>query len=881
MDDKYFKKNFFVKYGIQIKQIIKDYFHHYKFPFHKLIIFLVIIISVFTIYLIVSKNKRVFPVKASYDKTGFLMYDEINKPLIILENNNYSFVLDTSNTHFTLNNKINNVSFKSNPTTTPKVDTLTIYYATTLGTPNKYGNYNYSINYESVHRYMIKEGENYVEVLYLLGGKVKIDYTDFPQLISKERFEDMIINRANDYINNIDDLMMKTRYKTYLSYVKSSYKLNNIHNYYALENGQALSSLYINALYEIFYNVCSYTKDDLDLDNLEHDIITTKKYPTFEVSLKYELSDEGLHVTLVNEAIVDTQDYPIIYIDVLPHFGAAADFDSGYIVVPDGIGALMEFNNNKEFAKDYEKRIYGFDYANYNQLNINETTIMFPMYGMNINDKGFINVVTQGMALCSINCILNNKSMTPEYNRVFYRVYLRETNTYRFESLAGLSDIQTWTNEINQEDVCLFINLLDHANYYNIIMAYKDYLIQNGILKKNIDTNQLNLNINLLGGYYIKNNFLGINYYQTKALTKYQDILDLVKYLEKDHINDYSLFYQGFINRGIKSSYNGKITNHHNIISQKELSNLYEYLNSQNIDFYPTWNLQETHFLKNLNEQKLIKDQYGKTIINYDYNEAINDIDNSTIPTYYLKPSTFNKTISLILKHLEKQDIQHLAFFDLGNLVYGSYQRKDFYFRSDTLSIIQKMLVEHEDVLTKYHLAAVRAQDYLLKYLTCVKDLPLDVTDYSVVTATIPIYPLILNDYVYYSLEPFNQISQGNNNFDYYKLKAIEYLASPSVTWMYEEPYSLVDSEYDKYCSSYYLSSYPLLKDLYEELKALNIFNHQITNHQFLDNTKHLYISYANNINIILNYDNQPYVYQVLDQEYLVDANSYLVIKDN
>ena len=89
--------------------------------------------------------------------------------------------------------KQTNKLYESKPENLTKADTLTVYYSGSLGTPTKYGNYNYSINYEKQHRYAIRCVDNSIEVLYLLGGKVKIDYTDFPQLLDQEKFEINIV----------------------------------------------------------------------------------------------------------------------------------------------------------------------------------------------------------------------------------------------------------------------------------------------------------------------------------------------------------------------------------------------------------------------------------------------------------------------------------------------------------------------------------------------------------------------------------------------------------------------------------------------------------------------------------------------------------------
>ena len=55
--------------------------------------------------------------------------------------------------------------------------------------------------------------------------------------------------------------------------------------------------------------------------------------------------------------------YPLATISLLNYFGAAYTDSNGYILVPDGSGALIYTNNGKTDASLYNRRVYGTDYA--------------------------------------------------------------------------------------------------------------------------------------------------------------------------------------------------------------------------------------------------------------------------------------------------------------------------------------------------------------------------------------------------------------------------------------------------------------------------------------------------------------------------------------
>ena len=99
----------------------------------------------------------------------------------------------------------------------------------------------------------------------------------------------------------------------------------------------------------------------------------------FEVPLEYLLDGENLLVRVPLEEVKYPQDvfdpqrstsrsekvsYPIESIRVLEYFGAADSTHSGYVLVPDGSGALIEFGKQgKESVSSYKAQVYGVDPA--------------------------------------------------------------------------------------------------------------------------------------------------------------------------------------------------------------------------------------------------------------------------------------------------------------------------------------------------------------------------------------------------------------------------------------------------------------------------------------------------------------------------------------
>mgnify|MGYP000814846469 FL=1 len=50
-------------------------------------------------------------------------------------------------------------------------------------------------------------------------------------------------------------------------------------------------------------------------------------------------------------------------IEFCPNFGAADSTATGYMIVPDGSGAVINYNNGKTEYADYNQQVFGRDYT--------------------------------------------------------------------------------------------------------------------------------------------------------------------------------------------------------------------------------------------------------------------------------------------------------------------------------------------------------------------------------------------------------------------------------------------------------------------------------------------------------------------------------------
>jgi len=371
---------------IKLKTWFNEKILGFKFPWKKLIILLVIALMGLGLYVVVKINELPAIEKTPYDKTNFMEVEQLKERYddeIILENDNLKFVLDTDTTLFTLQDKRTGEIFTSNPDTRSArfLDPLKVYYAGNLGSVSQMSVYSQAIDYED---FLVRVEADYIEVLYLVGGKKGVDENDFPLIITDERMQSLILSK-------LEEGSVSYRRVTEQAYVYG--EVNGV-AIWKLKSGIQTSIL--ERLYDIFYIESGYTIEELVYDQESNGIKVEDKYPYFEIAIRYSLDQNSLEATLVNESLVEKEKYPLVYIDVLPYFGAGTTEEDGYLLIPDGSGGIIEFNQERAFTLPYNKRVYGNDLASFKLIKTEDLSkISLPVFGIKSNNKAMIAIAKE------------------------------------------------------------------------------------------------------------------------------------------------------------------------------------------------------------------------------------------------------------------------------------------------------------------------------------------------------------------------------------------------------------------------------------------------------------------------------------------------------
>ncbi len=559
----------------------------------------------------------------------------------------------------------------------------------------------------------------------------------------------------------------------------------------------------------------------------------------------YALSKEYLSASIDFKSIKEADDLKILRITLLPALFAGTGDDNGYIFVPDGSGALINFNNNS--LTSYNADVYGAEASKDNNMKTSyDRTIRMPVYGMVKNGSGMFAIIESGDAVASISAASQNAESY--YNYVNATANIRctyekamftandKTNQTVFAAVKQTDGAETFTVR--------FYLLGRDADYAEMAKVYRNYLTNEKGLKK--QNTSAELNVELIGAIDVKANFLGFSYYKPKALTEYSEALDIVKELKKAGVENIAVRYLGWSNNGLTNSAVMKKVDASGVLGGKKDLHLFEkYLNNEGVSAY--YDIDMLKFYKGAKKYK-VSSPFNDRISFSRYLRSVYAKDISKRSWYLLSSKYLENNYAVLEKSLKKFNMESFSLSSITSNIYSDFNSKDTVTRSEMLNSAAAVLKAAGKT------AGETANSYALPYLNKIFSAPMYSSGYLILDKEIPFYEITLHGMI--NLTGESQFVSNDRHVNY--LKTIETGSQLMYTGMAADSSEIVDTDYDYlYGTSFslwkddavskYKEYYPLLKEISDSL---------IVSHRELQNNV-FETGYENGIKVIVNYNSQ------------------------
>lgn len=801
--------------------------------------------------------------------------------LQVIENDELVLTMDPMTTQFTVKVKETGAEWSSNPMEAASdtialpeekaklQSTVLMSYSMKTGLETFFDSYGYSVENGI---YDIEKGEDYIKVKYSLGD-VEKEYV-IPPVITEENFK-----KWTDSMDERDREIVKQYYKKYNinKLGKKDNKEELIANYPIIQE----SIIYIlrdttkenmRRDMEACFASAGYTYDDYLADKeLDMSSVTSDK-PIFNVDIIYRLDGGDLVVEVPLKELENREEYPIYTLTPLPYFGAGGTQEEGFVFVPEGGGATINFNNGKTNQSTYYTNVYGWDMCLSRDAVVHNTRAYYGVYGISKGDNSFICILEEGSPYAAIQADISGKKHTYNYVNAMYSIYQREQ--YDVGDIAN-SEIYEYMPELPDENLVQRYRFVDSGNYVDMAKAYGDYLENKyGSYMAMVEDKETPVVVEIVGAVDKVKQILGVPVSRPLKLTTYDEAADMIRDLKAEGFNNMSVKLTGWCNGGVKQNLLDDIDTISSLGSKKDLKGLAETAKSAGVDLYLNG---ITHYEFNSN----LLDGF------FSYRDAAKFISKERAELYEYSHITYAERDELDKFHLLHTELamkngENLidyaskigagaSFADSGMDISSDFYRKNYYSRQSVKNLQEEQLKKANDGGTNVMINM--GNDYAVPYSKMVTNVDLKGNSYTILDECVPFYQIAVHGHVNYTGEPVNICGNTQDAILY----AAEYGAGLSFTLMRESAFALQKTLYTQYYGSDYEAWYGDMVDIYTRFNTQlgHVYNQEITDH--INYTQELSCtSYEDGTKVYVNYG---YTEGVTPDGVSVPARDYLVVR--
>ena len=480
-------------------------------------------------------------------------------------------------------------------------------------------------------------------------------------------------------------------------------------------------------------------------------------YEKFSIPVEIQLQKDHLQARIIADEIREDDVNIISRIELLPYFGATSTEDEGYMLVPDGSGSLINFNNGKTTYAAYDQRVYGRDINTALIRQVATTrTAHLPVFGIsNANGNGVLGVITENTSAEIMANVSGNKT---SYNTVRACYQMRCADTYTLGSTIGsrVKTINIYEEggiNVDVAETSYFFLSGEDSDYSGMAKRYRAFLTEQGSVQG--DTSKTELFLELYGAAEVTKSVLGIQTDVIEPITPYSDAEAILRSLKEAGVGHIAVRYVNADENAIRSKVPTSISLPGALGGKKAFRSLLKYCQENDIDLY-------------LDREMQVTDKWGNGYISF-FNGAQTISGTLAVREIYgiqlmfkttasglLTVGALDKLSDKVLKSLNKWKDQAPIGVSLGT--FGTDLYSDFrqvgWTRRDSEDLIARISAKFEQagfpvMATGANLPATMSANRLIN--VSVSSSRFDITDCSV-----PFYQMVFSGLKSYAASPAN-----------------------------------------------------------------------------------------------------------------------------
>lgn len=581
---------------------------------------------------------------------------------------------------------------------------------------------------------------------------------------------------------------------------------------------------------------------------------------SFVIPLEYRLNGDAVDVSVPMCAVEENGGGSIFRIQLLRYFGAAGTDENGYMLVPNGSGSIIYFNNGKTAAENYSEYVYGIDplMAEYT-VRENTEDVKLALYGLFREKSAIFATIEDGASFAYLNAGISGK--INEYNYVYPTFVMRGNDKLSmFGTTGNEADIPIVENRFYDANLTVKYTMLteEDASYAGAANYYRDRLVKEGVLKADAEkSGDIKFYYDVLGDVMMTKFFLGTQYEGKYAMTTFGQAGAISDDLKENGITNQVMNFQGWMNRGYYHDVADKIKVPSNLGGKRGLEKLNRTLADNGGRLYADVAFQQvTYVSKRYSEGNETSRYYGAGyiadfgLVNPATLRQTSGLGYADNIYYLVSPKFLVRYVDKFTDKIGRYDVDGISLRDLGNKLHSDKKRTNVITREDALDVVDASLAQMAAV--GKNIMVNDGNDYAFAYADDIINAPLSDNDYYIVDETVPFYEMLIHGYIDYAGAALN-LSDTYDRTDIV-LGLVEAGASPHFMFSHQSSNSIKNTALNRFYSTNYENWKNDAISIYNEVNgALSLVNGaSIVNHQIFENGVRA-VTYSNGVTIYIN----------------------------
>ncbi|MCL2754433.1 MAG: DUF5696 domain-containing protein [Oscillospiraceae bacterium] len=545
------------------------------------------------------------------------------------------------------------------------------------------------------------------------------------------------------------------------------------------------------------------------------------------ISMEVSIDGDSVLVSIPHDKLIEENvaagGSTMLTMSLLNSFGAGSE-NSGYIVVADGSGAVINFNNGKNDARVYSGKVYGRDFA-VSQRRAAPVTqqVYLPVYGIvrNGGANALVAIAEKGAENATIRAAVaqqlpNNTSLNVAWFDFTMRTeddfFIGTSNTANKIYESG--HLRTGDISVRYYPLAAPVNASgrmiagEELSYVDVALAYRSYLRDYMNVGANTSDGDAAFYMTVNGGTVKTHSIAGFPVELQTAATTYAQTQTMVDALRSGGVKNAVITYNDFNTAGIRRQVTTSVQYSNLLGGKSDWNRLSGAASQGGYSLYPVMDFM-TFFRNGRGYNSLqhsAREATRSRAIQEQYELAFGTPDDFKDTWAILAPYYFERAMNNILRSLQSEGIKSVSLDHATSMIYSDFSRNNpfeyaetGFNRRDSVALLTQGFKALNDAGISI-MASTAANAYALPYVSHITDVPLFSSAFDIFDYDVPFYQIAVSGLVPNTTRPFN----ASADLDRLVLLALSTGTPVHYEFIHESPSEFTDSDY----SSLFYASY-------------------------------------------------------------------------